>query len=151
MQTNCSCLNWAVTENYPDAQSLDEFLSESEEADEYTRPIPTRIWRSDSTLQYYYVSEALTGLVSIDELGLTKLPDSCYFASISPSRVQKVLGGFKALDFSALGVLHERTRAADVAKKWPDVQAEFVRYLEQWRDGLAFAEQLQYGLIGSQG
>jgi len=174
MQTYCSCLDWSTTEKYQDAQSIDEFLAESEEADHRCiRSIPSRIWRSDSTLQYIYVSDALADLVnhvapdmrsavanlslcihwpvSIDELGLAKLPDSCYFASISPSRVQALLQEFESLDLAALGAVHERTRSADVSKEWPDVRDCFVGYLEQWRDTLAFAAKLKHGLIGGQG
>lgn len=173
MQTSCYCLDWSITERLQEAGAIDEFLTESEEADEYTRSLPTRIWRSDSTSQYYYVSEALVELVkhvgpdmrpavesmsrcihapvSIDELGLAMLPDSCYFASISPSRVQDLLREFQSLDLAALGAVHERTRPADVSQKWPDARDCFVGYLEQWRDALAFAANLKHGLIGGQG
>jgi hypothetical protein len=173
MQTDCYCLNWAVTEKYRDAESLDEFLTESEGASEYTRSIPGRIWCSDSTSQYHYVSEALVRLAThvppemrapldiassciawpiyIEELGLTELPDTCNFASISPTRVRALAEAFKSLDFSALGVLHARTRSAEAAGKWPDVQQGFVSYLDQWRDALAFAAEHKYGLIGARG
>jgi hypothetical protein len=97
------------------------------------------------------MSSCISYPLSIDELGLGRLPDTGFYASLSPGRVEKVLEAFRSVDFAELAAFRERMSCAQLTGRQPLLNDSFVSYLKQWHDTLAFAAAIKYGLLGGRG
>jgi hypothetical protein len=170
MQVTCFAFDWTEVLKRPNVQHVVDEMICHDDIDIYSRELPDGVWLSDSAFQHFSVAEALADLLprvdattrlaveplsqlissgaATDELGISPLTDGCYFISLSPERVSTLRRAVDSLDFAALAALHAQTRSPSLAKSLPDIDNDFVAYLEQWRGALRFADDHHYGLIG---
>lgn len=170
MQVTCSCFDWAEVRKRSGARAvLDEMLM-TDDIDLYEIGLPDELWKTDSANLHFEVARALPHLVneinsnqrphleaimsvissgaSLDELGLSPLTGGCYFFSISPETVGRLLPAFEGVDIQRLGMLCAEMAEPSLREELPNLAEHLSGVLEQWRDALRFARDRKLGLIG---